>query len=211
MAEKNAKVKLQLRTKSIAEKIAMGNEVKQALDGNPDFPGASTLITELLSATSELLTSKTDADAIDEKSKSLTKIQTQKEGSFDRVMNKIGNHVDDVSQGDPAKIASAGLEHFFPGDAPDIGKLQRPESLSAAEGDKEGEIDLNWDSVRGAKSYEIAISPQNPNNWTHAATAVPSKHTIKGLDSGKRYWFRVAAIGAAGRGPWSDPAIKIAP
>ena len=211
MAQKNAKVKLQLRTKSIAEMIAMGNEVKQALDGNPDFPDASALVAELLTATAELLTAKTDADAIDEQSKSLTKIQTQKETSFERVMNKIGNHVDDVSQGDAAKIASAGLEHFFPGDTPDLGELPKPESLSAAEGDKEGEIDLNWDSVRGARSYEIAISRETTDNWAHSAVAVPSKHTIEDLDSGKKYWFRVAAVGAAGQGPWSDPATKIAP
>lgn len=29
--------------------------------------------------------------------------------------------------------------------------------------------------------------------------------------SGTKYWFRVAAIGTDGQGPWSDPATKIAP
>jgi hypothetical protein len=32
-----------------------------------------------------------------------------------------------------------------------------------------------------------------------------------GLTSGSKHWFRVAAIGAAGQGPWSDQAMKMAP
>jgi hypothetical protein len=32
-----------------------------------------------------------------------------------------------------------------------------------------------------------------------------------GLASGQRVWVRVRAIGAAGPGPWSDPATKIVP
>jgi hypothetical protein len=31
------------------------------------------------------------------------------------------------------------------------------------------------------------------------------------MASGMRYWFRVAAVGAAGEGPFSDPISKIAP
>jgi hypothetical protein len=28
---------------------------------------------------------------------------------------------------------------------------------------------------------------------------------------GKRYWFRVAAVGTEGPGPFSEPATKVAP
>ena len=38
-----------------------------------------------------------------------------------------------------------------------------------------------------------------------------SKATVSGLATGTKYWFRVRAIGAAGPGPWSDPATKVAP
>ena len=36
-----------------------------------------------------------------------------------------------------------------------------------------------------------------------------SKCTLANLTAGTRYWFRVAAAGAAGQGPWSDPATKM--
>jgi hypothetical protein len=38
-----------------------------------------------------------------------------------------------------------------------------------------------------------------------------SSATVTGLTSGQRVGFRVAAIGAAGQGPWSDPATQIVP
>ena len=38
-----------------------------------------------------------------------------------------------------------------------------------------------------------------------------SKTTISGLESGVEYAFRVAAVGAAGQGPWSDESVKRVP
>jgi len=38
-----------------------------------------------------------------------------------------------------------------------------------------------------------------------------SSATVPGLTSGTRYWFRVAGVGTAGQGAWSDPATKVAP
>jgi hypothetical protein len=47
--------------------------------------------------------------------------------------------------------------------------------------------------------------------WRDAGVSTKSRITIQGLPSGKRYWFRVAAINAAGQSGWSDPATKIVP
>jgi hypothetical protein len=37
-----------------------------------------------------------------------------------------------------------------------------PTGLSATAGDHEGEIDLTWDTVKGAKSYVLERSPDPP-------------------------------------------------
>ncbi len=80
-------------------------------------------------------------------------------------------------------------------------------------GNHEGELDLSWDAVSGARSYLIQkrTDPNTPSSWTHAGTSTKSSITISGLTSGTRYWFRVSAVGAAGQSGWSDPATKIAP
>jgi hypothetical protein len=61
---------------------------------------------------------------------------------------------------------------------------------------------------------EIALfSPDPPTHesWVHATIATASFATIENLTSGKRYWFRVAAVGTMGQSGWSEPATKIAP
>ena len=47
--------------------------------------------------------------------------------------------------------------------------------------------------------------------WINTRVVTKSSTTVNGLTTGGRVWFRVAAIGAAGQGPWSDPATKIVP
>jgi fibronectin type III domain protein len=85
--------------------------------------------------------------------------------------------------------------------------------LGATAGDHDGEIDLSWDTVDGAKSYVIeqSLDPPTVTSWGHAGVSTKSSAAINGLTSGTRYWFRVAAVNANGTSGWSDPATKIAP
>jgi hypothetical protein len=88
-----------------------------------------------------------------------------------------------------------------------------PANLSATAGDRDGEIDLSWEAVSGAKSYVIeqSLDPVTATSWAHAGVSTRSSQTIDGLNSGTRYWFRVAAVNGIGNSGWSDPAMKIAP
>ena len=45
---------------------------------------------------------------------------------------------------------------------------------------------------------------------TPAGVTTKSKGPVTGLTSGTKYWFRVAAVGAAGQGAWSNPASRTA-
>ena len=78
-------------------------------------------------------------------------------------------------------------------------------------GSKAGEIELNWDKVKGTKSYimQKQLDPHDDTMWEYAGVSTKSKDILDNLERGKQYWFRVAAIGAAGQSPWSDPATKI--
>ncbi len=89
----------------------------------------------------------------------------------------------------------------------------QPQALTPTAGDREGEIDLSWDTVAGAKSYVIekSVDPVTPTTWSHAGVSTRSNFTANGLTSGTRYWFRVAAVNNNGQSGWSDPAMKIAP
>ena len=91
--------------------------------------------------------------------------------------------------------------------------LTAPEALSATAGNHEGTIKLIWKKVENSRSYIIQISSDPPgvDSWGHAETVTVARKTIRNLTSGKKYWFRVAAIGSLGQSGWSEPATKIAP
>ena len=64
-----------------------------------------------------------------------------------------------------------------------------------------------WSGIR-----RICPDPLSETNWRQSGyEGTKSSFTITGLTSVARYWFRVAAVGAAGQGPWSDQAMKMVP
>ena len=85
-----------------------------------------------------------------------------------------------------------------------VGTMPKVTGLTGTQGDADGEIDLHWNPVN-------TTDPAGQTGWGHTKVCTASKITLTGLTSATRYWFRVAAVGAAGQGPWSDSATKVAP
>jgi hypothetical protein len=68
-------------------------------------------------------------------------------------LTQRGDYVDLTSAGDEAKIESSG---FSTRDLPaPVGELSAPGNLVSTTGDNEGEVDLAWNPVRGASSYQV--------------------------------------------------------
>lgn len=205
------RVKLQLQDISVPEKIRKARQVLAQLMGNPNFPTVAALSAELTAATSTL-ESGYDA-AIEARSAAAAKTAALNtvERAFDGSFTRLGSHIEDTSQGDEAKIKSAGLDVRT--DARPVGELPAPHGLTVSVGDDEGELDLHWDRVKGAASYTIETTPDpaQVSGWQQAGVVTKSSHTLAGLTSGHKVSVRVAAIGAAGKSPWSDPVAKIVP
>jgi Fibronectin type III domain len=127
-------------------------------------------------------------------------------------------YVDGVVEKLPADAQAAAIKSAGMGVAADtgtpVGPMPKVEGLTASAGDADGEIDLHWNSIRrGLQNYRLELSedPAGQSGWRFAANSRKSSATIEGLTTGKRYWFRVTAEGAAGPGPASTPATKVAP
>jgi predicted phage tail protein len=126
-------------------------------------------------------------------------------------LRKLAAYVESIADKDETIIASAGMQTKAIRTPPTT--LSPPEALSAMAGNREGEINLTWRKVENSRSYIIQISPDPPSadSWGHAETVTVTSKAIQNLTSGKKYWFRVAAIGSLGQSGWSEPATKIAP
>jgi hypothetical protein len=204
------KVKLNFRGLSIRAKIARTRQVIDSLTGNPNYPSPHPPLADITALANATESKANEADATDQLRKTQTAELGALEDQLDAAMTQIASHVDSVSGGDEAKIMSAGLDTRSPATTT-TEPPPAPSALDVTVGDRDGELDASWDTVAGAKSYVIELSEDVPTAWKHSGVSTKSKFTLSGLESGKRYWIRVAAINSVGQSGWSDPATKIAP
>ena len=206
-----ARIRLNLRNLSITEKIARGRQIVTAMTNNTSFSNPHPPLTEVTAAVDELEKAFGSVQAA--KSEVTTRVVTQDsaEMKMDQALTQLAAYVESVAGRDDAIIASAGMETKASRSAPTAPTV--PQGLSATAGEHEGQIELTWKPVANARSYSIESStdPATPGSWTHAGIATSSNKSIANLTSGKRYWFRVAAVGAVGQSGWSEHATKVVP
>ena len=206
-----AKVKLGLKDESVAQKIASTRAYIKAMLGNPAFVAPAPTLSSVGTAATKLETDNNTLANLRQQAEGQTSVVAASEAALDDLLAKLGAYVDTIADGDENKIRSAGMD-VRSGAAP-IGQLPAPTDLSATTGDRDGELDVQWNRVKGASSYvvEQTTDAAAATGWKSAGVATKSKQSVTGLTTGTKYWFRVAAIGAAGQSPWSDPATKVAP
>ena len=203
-------VKLGLDGLAVPDKIQYGYSVGQALDGNPNYPNLGPLVTRLRASTDKLSASYTDAQTARQIAKSKTSLQDDDAAAFDTLMAEVARAVQTDSGGDKAKIESAGFsvraEHTPPSPLP------APTDLQAVASEFAGSADLSWQLDRDARSFQIERADDAAELvFRQIATATKKSASVNSMVSGKKYWFRVAAVGPAGLGPWSDPVALFAP
>lgn len=205
------RIKLNLRNLSIPDKVQKGRQIVTAMTNNANFSNPHPPLSDVTAALASLDQNYAllQAAKADVKAKATT--QDDAEAKVDQILAQLAAYVESIAGNDEKIITSAGLATKASRSTPTF--LSPPQGLSATAGDHEGMIDLSWKKVPNARSYMIQISPDPPTaeTWTHAAIATASNRTIENLASGKRFWFRVAAVGAMGQSGWSEPATKIVP
>ena len=207
-----AKVKLDFKGLSPADKIIRAEQIVATLNGNPNFPTPNPPLLTITTAANTLRASIVETQQARQLAQAKTVAQNDDEDALDQLMRQLAAYIENVSGGDEKMILSAGVSLRSPSTATSD-TLAAPTALSATEGDHEGEIDLHWNSVKRARSYvvEHSADPPTDTSWAQAQVVVSSSATVSGLTRGAKHWFRVAAVGANGQSGWSDPAVKIAP
>ena len=203
-------IKLGLSTMPIPEKIQFARRIVDAMGSNPGFPTPTPTLPELTEGAHELEDAYNAAQAARQAAKMKTSIQDERSAELDSVLTLLAFYVENSSDGDKAKIESAGFSVRNP-PAP-IGTLPAPVDLQVAPSEHAGTADVAWKPVRGANAYCIERAADAPAlDWGVIGTSTKKEASLNSMVSGTKYWFRVAAIGAAGQSAYSDPVPLFAP
>jgi|SRR5215208_2393498 len=206
-----ARIRLNLRNLSVTEKIAKGRHIVTAMTNNARFPSPNPPLTDVTAALDEL--SQAFALVQAAKSEAATRAVTQEntETKVDQALTQLAGYVESVAGRDDTVITGAGMETKASRSTPTSPSV--PQALSATPGEHEGEINLYWKAVSNVRSYTIesSLDPATATSWIHVGIATSASKAIANLTSGKRYWFRVAAVSAGGQSGWSEHATKVVP
>ena len=209
--KKMAKVKFSLSGVPDSDAIQTCSELKTALTGNANFatpPVTLTAFGTLITTAQAKLTASDNALAA---SKQATADKDNAIATLAAAANQLAAYVDLTANGDESKILSAGLS-VRAARAPQT-VPEQVQNLSVTAGDNAGSLDVHWDGMDNAKSFEVQISadPFTDATWKPADTVTNSKSALTGLTSGGKIWVRVRAINSKGKGAWSDVAVKVVP
>lgn len=196
-------VKLGLDRITPAALLVRARNMVSNLTGNVDFPTPVPPLATVTAAADEL---EAAINAHDQNpGPGETTDRNLAFGALKGLVIDLGGYVQSASNGDLAKIKSAGC--VVRSSPSPIGQLPSPKDLLALATPYAGRIEIRWGGVKGRNTYSLDICEGDPNvpaNWSLLTLTSKNRHTAEGLESGKNYYFRVTAIGAAGASPVSD-------
>ena len=191
--------------------IQFAKQVHTALTDNPNVPAPNPPLSILQNL---IATAENSLDAYEAERAILRNKKNMRDEAMKALCNGLRLEADTVQAatgGDPDRLEAAG---FRASKRPSpVGIPAQVTRLVLEGGPIEGTLKACWKPVRGVKVYEIetSLDPIGANTWTYKGAATKAKAAINSFVSGTRIWLHVRAIGAAGHGPWSDPAVKTVP
>lgn len=210
LPKKMAKPKLELKKRTLSGLSDFVASIVSALTGNPNFATPTPPLASVSAKLAEYDTALAESIATSNAARLATSTLEQRRSELEALVTHLAGYVEAASGGDELKILTAGMQVKSLG-AP-VGPLPAPGNLNATAGDNEGTVDLGWEPVEGAVSYQVECKLHTDAGvWEAVKTVTSSKMTVPSLTPGTLYAFRVRAVGAAGQGPWSDEAVRRAP
>ncbi len=192
----------------VVEKCARGTCIITMSTDNPDVPGNAAAVAAFSAIQDELVATNAAVQAARSSLNELLMKRDDAEKRWDRGIAQLASLTEALTEGDPARITSAGFGIRTTTGRPQ--PLPAPTGLQAATNGFPGKTKLSWDGLDGALLYfiEMSLDPGIPVTWTYRTTSTKTTCELDGAEPGQTAWFRVAAVNATGQGPWSAPARR---
>ena len=201
-------VKTDLRGLNAIQIQAKARMVYNNVNGNPLFPAPVPSMAEFGAALDELGTAITSARyggriLVFKKNMAVLKVT--------QWLRQLAGSVSAAAAGNERVVLAAGLD--MRRRSTRIAALAAPTRLRAHYTGHTGRIYLRWAPVHGARTYQMYVCEGalvNDQDWRMIGTTSGSRHMVTDLESGRFYYFRVQAIGAAGTSPMSNVSRGLA-
>lgn len=198
-------IKLNLGQLTPIALLALLRNVITKMTGNANFVTPAIALEDFTTLANDL---EASIEAATHGSKQSRLVRDQYIAKAQDALRIQANYVRSQCNGDAVKLNSSGYELVKQREP--VGIPGTVQNMSANFTNLKGEVDLRWKSVHGAHGYQVWMTTDDPavsNNWQAVGYTTRVRHLITALESYKAYWFCVSAIGTAGEGAQSDPAM----
>ncbi|MBK8499345.1 MAG: fibronectin type III domain-containing protein [Flavobacteriales bacterium] len=200
-----ANIKLSLFQLTFVKLLALIRNVIAKMTGNPNFATPAVPILDLKALADAFEGAIEDATNGSRQSRLL---RNQLALQVMDMLRTQADYVRSVCAGDAAKLESSGYD-LAKQRAP-IGIPGTAQDMQARMTNLQRQVELRWKRVYGAHGYQVWMTASDPAvaaNWEAIGYTTRVRHLVTTLESYKAYWFCVSAIGTAGEGAQSDPAM----
>ena len=169
--------------------------IKLCMFENPFFPNFEPNMTVLGDAIAAYVSQLAKAGTRDS---SAIAAKNVRRARLIELVTTLGYSVAEQARGDVEALVSSGLPLKK---RRQLITLTAPVNLRIINGSNAGELMLRVNTIKGASSFgfEYTVDPPTDKSVWIKTICSTSKCTVKGLEPGKKYWFRVFVTGARGQ------------
>lgn len=170
------------------------------MTGKPEFPTPDPSLASVTTLANDFEQAIQDADAGGSYDRS---VRDGKKAELIDTMHNLGDYVLFTAKGNRliAELSGFTISKEKTPQPP----IEKPVGIELFDGPNAGEMQLVFDAVKRAKSYmyQISVDPTDATKWI-TVVGTTRKNLFTGLESGKKYYVRVVAVGVNKQMVYSD-------
>jgi len=175
--------------------------IASSLDGNPYYAALAENVTTIrakITRFDDYLSKMADGN------RQVTAEKNVARTELTDVLCDTGRLVQNISKGDEVMILSSGYDMTRKA-TPVVDVLDQPTNIVVKAGKISGSLEVSWDAVDHARSYEVRYckAPKTDTTVYEKLTTLKRKTTLDNLVQGQQYLIQIAGVGSDPRRAWS--------